>query len=176
MSAVTTSADPPALAILAAARTAEELEIAWAAGFLDGEGSFLIHRVKSKSPAASVLHRPLISVAQTGNPECLRRLRRLFTGHVVQATRKTSAGRTFFMWRLDSARELRRAIPRLLPYLIVKRAEAELVLELAERVAPRPVGPKRLTEFELVAREALARKLLALRREQKKWQAATSTG
>jgi hypothetical protein len=166
---------PPTLAVLAAARAAEELEIAWAAGFLDGEGSFLISRVKSKSPAASVLHRPFISVAQTGDPEGLRRLKRLFRGHVVQATRKTSAGRTFFMWRLDSARELRRAIPKLLPYLTVKRAEAEVVLELAQRIAPRAVGPKRLAETEIAAREVLARKLLALRREQK-WQVATSTG
>jgi hypothetical protein len=175
MSASPTSPAPSSLAVLAAARAAEELEIAWAAGFLDGEGSFVISRVKSKSPAASVLHRPLISVAQTGDPECLRRLKRLFAGYVIRATRKTSAGRTFYMWRLDSARELRRVIPKLLPYLIVKRAEAEVVLQLAQRIAPRPVGPKRLAEIEIATREALAHQLLALRREPQ-WQVATSTG
>jgi hypothetical protein len=161
-----TSPAPPTLAILAAARTAEELEIAWAAGFLDGEGSFLIGRVKSKSAAASMLHRPFISAAQTGDPDCLKRLQRLFSGYVVRATRRTSAGRIFFMWRLDSARALRRALPKLLPHLVVKRAQAEIVLQLAQRIAPRPVGPKRLAQIEIETREGLARKLLALRREQ----------
>lgn len=93
--------------------------VAWAAGFLDGEGHF---RARPGRRTGSVE----IEVHQV-NPAPLRRLLDLFGGHLELRRRLASTRcRSVYRWRVTGARA-RRAAAALLPFLMNKRPEAEAV-------------------------------------------------
>lgn len=82
-------------------------EYAWAAGFIDGEGSFLPN---------SSSGRPFLAVTQV-NPEALFRLQRLMGG-VVKGPYSPPAhrGQPYYRYRLG-VRGVREHIPKLWPHL-----------------------------------------------------------
>lgn len=100
-----------------------QIEIAWAAGFLDGEGYVGLSRCRHKGNTYDHFQ-VLVDVAQK-RPAPLHKLVSLFGGRVVQ--RKNWYG-TIFTWRLYGARA-GVCLGQVLPYLVSKRQQAELVLE-----------------------------------------------
>jgi hypothetical protein len=82
-------------------------EFAWAAGFIDGEGSFLPHQHNGA---------PFLAVTQV-NPEALFKLQRLMGGVVKGPySPPKHKGQPYYRYRLGVV-ELRKAIPELWPYL-----------------------------------------------------------
>ncbi len=67
-------------------------DIAWAAGFLEGEGSFGCPRVAPQIQAAQV------------NREPLERLQRIFGGAIYACRARSPKGRAYFMWNLNGTR------------------------------------------------------------------------
>lgn len=116
-----------------------QLELAWAAGFLDGEGCFSLRKF---SPAARAkgLHEATrgatISAAQT-SAEPLYKLAEILGGRVRDHRGKTSAVKQTWQWEICSKDGVRYAIPLLLPYLVVKKQEAEIVLAYAQEPSNR---------------------------------------
>lgn len=106
-----------------------EADFAWAAGFLDGEGCFLCRPVeKGGQKTPGVLRRkPSIDACQCAE-EPIRKLQRILGGMVITLNRKTVTGKTVWHWQNNSARQIRAILPKLLPYLTVKRDAAELLL------------------------------------------------
>jgi hypothetical protein len=95
--------------------------------------------------------------------EPLEKLLELFGGNLVTQNRKTLGGRDCFRWQLDSGKNIRVALPLLLPHLIVKKQEAEILLKLSERIAPKG-GRGTYGPDERVVRQALIDEMKELRK------------
>lgn len=98
-----------------------EAKVAWAAGFIDGEGSITLMSVNSKRAYSVLLEATNRDVA------ALERLRELFGGTFQVHTRGNALHATTLKWRLFAANACR-AIAELYPYLVVKQEQARLAL------------------------------------------------
>jgi hypothetical protein len=128
---------------------------AWAAGFLDGEGCFYIGR---KGPRG---WRVSLSASQN-NRSPLDKLATMYGGTVhVQYHASEARRNVCWQWQVASAIALRRALPEILPHLVGKKEEAELIWEF---VAPiRAGGKTRITPEEDARRANLMATLRSLR-------------
>jgi len=137
-------------------------EIIWAAGFIDGEGSILLHRAKSRRHGHGVRHQPTIVVGQTTR-EPLEILARLFGGSIYLRAQQRPRCRPVYAWGIRGGKAVRTALTALLPYLIVKKAEAELILSFCAAMRPQG-GQAPLSPAEIDARGQIADQLTALKR------------
>lgn len=143
-----------------------DLQVAWAAGFVDGEAHIGINRIRDRRVAGSDQRdwrlNPRITVGQTAI-EPLDRLVAIFGGAVALRGAPTCLRhRRAWVWRLGGARQVRPALVAMLPMLTVKRAEAEVVIELCERLIAWKQGT-RLSVVEIDARNLLSERLCAVK-------------
>lgn len=129
----------------------EPAELAWAAGFLDGEGHFAI-RKQGWCPS--------IEASQVADRRPIDRLQGILGGVVMEKSRP-KLGRPLYRWSLSGAPNIIRVLPMLMLYLVRKHEEAGL-LWLAAAYTP-PLGTNRLTDIERHAREETRLALLRLR-------------
>lgn len=105
-----------------------QLDIAWAAGFIDGEGCIALchhrQRTKGRDYECFVLR---LSVANT-DLRSLQRLKSMFGGSINSASRKGRPNhKPCWTWYCTSAKA-QNALEILLPHLFGKREQAELGL------------------------------------------------
>jgi hypothetical protein len=127
--------------------------VIWAGGFFDGEAFIGLSRGISKSTQRP-FHQPLIDVAQTKR-EVLDVLVELFGGKVRLGKNWHSH---IHFWRITGA-DTFRVLPEVLPYLIGKRRQAELILEY-QRISGRQ--GRWITDEILAKREAIHAELKVL--------------
>ena len=142
----------------------------WAAGFVDGEGCITIDRHKPRrgdGEHASPQHSLTLSVTNT-NLEVLEFLMSMFGGSISRKHKGSSyAQKKIWQWRCASL-DAEKAVKKLVPYLKVKKAEAETALDFVElkratfdeRV--RNGGP--LKDEVIAQREAYRQTLMGLKR------------
>lgn len=123
----------------------EDLLIAWAAGFLDGEGHFGVSITRRRIQVS-------VQASQT-SPEPLVRLQETFGGSVRSVRPSAGVRSEVWTWGAWGATAYRDIVPRLLPYLTVKRDRASEVLKLAQLTKPRGTAP--YTQEEKAKRNAL---------------------
>src|SRR3990167_8353040 len=92
---------------------------AYAAGIIDGEGSFFL------GPAGRDRHVAMNLQVVNTNADVIRWLQRTFGGGMSQARARSPRCKIPFHWMLTS-RGVRKILPAMLPYLIVKRRHAEI--------------------------------------------------
>jgi hypothetical protein len=102
-----------------------DCEVAWAAGFLDGEGCFSI------LPGEGYLY-CTITAGQT-NKDPLRMLFALFGGGVT-TIKRVAGHKQVYIWRV-TGRTAADAARRLLPYLIVKHEQADILIEFGKTIS-----------------------------------------
>lgn len=131
----------------------DALDIAWCAGFIDGEGSMFVTLDKSRpwGEAWGIQTR----VDQT-QEEATRKLQATLGGHVMLRSSKTATGRPIWRWQLQGATQHRVAIPLILPHLVVKRGKARLLLDFCDTVIQRGT---RLTPEILALRHELRERI-----------------
>ena len=137
-----------------------EIELAWAAGFFDGEGCVsVVKRHTGSSAKRSYLYYQLNLNAPQINKDPLLKLKSLFGGQ-VRCTRSYGNRRPSFVWTLHAALA-EKALRALLPYLIVKKAEAELALQYRATIKPAGnYGRRRvLTDWDWAERTAISEAL-----------------
>lgn len=147
-------------------------DIAWAAGFFDGEGTININyaggygsRRRKKEHSGTFIH--MIGATQVRRAP-LDKLKTLFGGTVhyyEYGSRKSKSGRSaFHVWRLQGIDAILSALVLMLPYLTCKQAEAELMISYCEhmKTVGRP-GRKGHSEEEIARRHDFSLKLKALR-------------
>jgi hypothetical protein len=106
------------------------LQVAWAAGFLDGEGCFHAGKSDAKCRPSPTYMCHLVAYQSLTAP--LERLRELFGGSVVAERPRTGlAKKQGYIWRLTDAVEVRTVLIELIPHLVAKRDQAELLLAFA---------------------------------------------
>ncbi len=97
-----------------------ELEWAYLAGIIDGEGSIAIYRFRDS-------YRPEISVFNT-NVELKQWLKTRLGGYVNPPRQQNPRQKPAFKWRTTTLRQMKEICQRCLPYLIVKRPQALIIL------------------------------------------------
>jgi len=112
------------------------------AGFIDGEGCFSFHKEKTG------YYSPFLSISNT-NEDVINWFKNTldwgYKGYVDNRREKPK-------WQLEM-RGMKRLIPLLLdilPYLIVKKRHAELILEYCKSRLSKPFGPLTKREKEII--------------------------
>lgn len=122
-------------------------EVAWAAGFLDGEGCFYLSKHRDGAPET----RTVTLKATQVRTEPLDRLQRLFGGVVIERKTRTSTGKRAFDWQIKTA-QAKPVLEEVLPHLSVKGDVARAMLQYIGTLRPYGSGSYRLTEEERVVR------------------------
>lgn len=136
------------------------IELAWAAGFIDGEGSIGFYKkVQSIHGKKYTCHYLRLSVANT-DKSALYRLKDLFGGSVHKSTHAGRNNKDCWTWYCQS-NACADALERLLPYLFVKRQQTELALE--SRKFMRKPGQFRLHDDDRAQQERISAQLKALK-------------
>jgi hypothetical protein len=133
--------------------TVETALCAYAAGIIDGEGSITANVRRRGGPAAAPIVVPRIAVAMTNVPT-LDLLASLWGGTVFLRSfrEETTHRRPVYVWE-SRGHALAACLRDVLPFLRIKRPQAEAALALYER---RNAGLRRVDEDETNARLALA--------------------
>ena len=99
-------------------------ELAWAAGFFDGEGCIHIGRLTARGHTNYQL---IIRVSQRTR-EPVDEFQRLFGGFVSTTRASSHPHKTQWLWGCSNA-QAGKVLAQLLPFLIVKKSQAELAVE-----------------------------------------------
>jgi len=132
------------------------IDLIWAAGFLDGEGSF--HMEKGLTRGKYLTVRSFIKANQAVFPTPIEKLHELFGGTFKERKARTSTGKRVYEWQVTSNADVSNTLTKLLPFLVVKKPLAELQLELTKYQGNRfgrggnPNGPARLRIYDSYAR------------------------
>ena len=140
----------------------KQTDLAWAAGFLDGEGSVRIRRLPGAMAGRPTFYGLSLSASQVER-EPLDKLRGLFGGsiHLQQPSPRQSANASpYYNWMV-TGRTAAAAIRVLLPYFTVKRERAVLGLEFQSHIRTR-TGRISIRPEELALREMYFEKMRIL--------------
>lgn len=144
--------------MITAKPTAEEL--AYLAGFVDGEGCIHGHWTKARGSDTKI-GAARLTVAST-NLDVLLLCQKLFGGSICKRDLpRPRALKVSWAWCIG-AQDTVRCLGMLSPYLIIKRREAEVAIELGQYIRPR--GHVRISEVELKKRAELVAELCRLKR------------
>lgn len=129
----------------------DDTELAYFAGFLDGEGTFLIHRAHDR------YYKSRISCGNT-YLMVLERLKRIFGGSIIKRPIQPNR-KPFFVWYVDGHRASDVA-KQLLPFLREKKLQAEIIIDYEASRYRR--GKSRIKDEEWEYRAVLSTKLREL--------------
>lgn len=133
-------------------------EYAWLAGLIDGEGCFQIQRRNGHVSGVT------LTIGMT-SLEALEQAKQISDcGSVIQLSRPTVTGKVVWRWQV-SQRQLEILLPNILPYLVVKRAQALDAQDMI-RAFERSSG-HRLSEIQTLLRETFAKRISAYNSRQK---------
>ena len=135
--------------------------LAWAAGFIDGEGSIAVYKRNRRDRWKD--HALRISVVNT-DPRPLKELQRLFGGSIQWCHKpgpKHPNWKPSWAW-VGSHRVAESCLVRIIPWLVAKREQAELAILSRRLVSSKG---RRKTPSELEQYEWLARRLVELKEQ-----------
>lgn len=100
-------------------------DLAYAAGLVDGEGCFYIST--QKTTYATLHFQPMIKVTLKNTEPDLKALQ--FLKQTLGGALTTSKNSNTLLWYLYSQERLREVLPLIIPYLIIKKSEAMVLLD-----------------------------------------------
>ena len=103
-----------------------DTDVAWAAGFFDGEGS-VTGRIASWQGRSNLDLR--LQVGQV-KPEPLEKFLALFGGHLYLQKAQHKGWSDIYRWWVGGSARVQPVLVSMLPYLTVKRPQAEVGIEL----------------------------------------------
>ena len=137
----------------------DETTIAWAAGFFDGEGNI---KIANKPAKTGYFQSSLVISAYQVDLRPLLLLRELFRGNIYKQSPRGGNSAISYGWYASTGAS-GVALHAMLPYLIVKKEQAEIALSFYAMIH-KDIGQKkpRLTELEKQERLELQRLLRLL--------------
>jgi hypothetical protein len=140
-------------------------DLAYCAGIVDGEGCIGIYQNRKADSGRSITYSAVVVVAMT-RPEAIEFLAATFGGALRQDRRKTKTGKPVYRWVLH-IKEAVALLEIICPFLKVKKANAENVLEYSKYISSRVQNPPgirnpALTQNEKEMRHAFYVKAKAL--------------
>lgn len=132
-------------------------DIAWAAGFFDGEGCITTGTNRGRRQR----HLPKLVLGNTSKTS-LERLQTLLGGYLRLRRPQAGNRRNLWEWSVSGATATKAVLTTIRPYLFTKATEADVMLELVSGfgTSSRP----KLTEAEIARRENCAERLRQLKR------------
>jgi hypothetical protein len=135
----------------------KKTDLAYFAGIVDGEGSIVIHAQHQSKGKYSDRKRMTsyvltVSVANT-NEWIIRQLQFSFGGYVGITAHRNAYRRTCYEWNITSVRAMNFLI-MLLPYLKIKKPQAEIGIKFQKNKTSRNLRWKRLANEDIANREA----------------------
>lgn len=120
-----------------------ETDLAYAAGIIDGEGCVSICRTGRSNGKYSYVPKVVVSMT---DKEAIEWMASTLGGNM--SSTKLRSGKTIYSWHLYGPKLLV-VMPKLMPYLRVKKMQAELTIPI-QKIRSRSIGqPYRNREFEL---------------------------
>ena len=116
--------------------------LAYAAGIMDGEGSIQITKQKNSCMACGYRYNLLIAVSNTKQELC-QWLKDNFGGSCFPSG-KTKADNVVWHWQLGTL-AAEKFLLAVYPYLILKKAKADVALTYRNMIQPRSISGRRLT-------------------------------
>lgn len=110
-------------------RVPQDLDYAWAAGFLDGEGYIAALATRTGNTR-------LVIKASQIDRDPIQRLRDLFGGAVFESRRRTTSGNIVWSWQVNGARAVA-CLEGIRPYVARKNAKRIDLAVAAYRARPR---------------------------------------
>jgi len=105
-------------------------ELAWAAGFIDGEGCVSVAK-STRNGQPLPYYRADLSASNTVKAP-LDKLSAMFGGRVMVVRPSVGRRRVSYAWKTSGTARSAEVLRQLLPWLTVKRRQAELILEFAQ--------------------------------------------
>lgn len=105
-----------------------DTEKAYIAGIIDGEGSLSIGNMRSNVRKRIANFKPVIRVAVT-NPDLPLYLKEKIGGGITIVEHKTVNLKTQYAWYISGKKNIVVLLQLLMPYLIIKKKQAQLFLE-----------------------------------------------
>ncbi len=112
-----------------------DTDLAYFAGIIDGEGCFCLHKSGDRAVFGADL-----SVGNT-DPRLVHWIQARFGGRILRRQFADKRCKVFYHWRLAS-RDLDAVTLAVLPYLVIKRDQAELMLAYRKTIVPRGRGQR----------------------------------
>lgn len=109
----------------------EKTDLIWLAGFIDGEGAIYIDKVKRNTIYFYPEYHPVLQVSNTYLP-VMKALELKGFGHLHTLFFNDDRRKTAYWIRMCKLQELRDFLPKLIPFLRVKKKQAVLLLEYVE--------------------------------------------
>lgn len=119
-------------------RRLSEEEKAWLAGVIDGEGSIFLSKVIGANYRRGFFYRPQLAVSNSNRSLLVRVAEIIGEGTVQLAKKELGYWKTRWMYAAVSG-VLREILPQILPYLIIKRAQAETMLQFFSYIDQNPI-------------------------------------
>jgi hypothetical protein len=132
-------------------------DIAWAAGFFDGEGHISVRKQKTKSHKRGICHTLIITADQLDLSPLLK-LRKIFGGKVTTYT-SFGSGKKVGVWRLRQ-NEMKTFLHSVLPFITTKKKECILGLQFLTTVK----SANKISNSIFTRREKLYKKLREVKR------------
>ncbi len=132
----------------------KQTDLAWAAGFIDGEGSIRIRRIPMPKHATPIFYGLALTAAQVGRAP-LDKLQRLFGGAInlkQPSSRQGPNAAPYYSWMV-TGHTAAAAIQAVRPYLVLKGEQATLGLEFQTHTGRSRGGRRALTAGEIALRE-----------------------
>lgn len=125
------------------------LDAAYMAGFLDGEGTIGLYKCYRKEAKFGYRYQPMVTLSNT-NVAVLEYLQEACgNGRLIQQTNPAHPGHKDGYALRWSSNQIRHMLPQLLPYLRIKRRQAEFVLSyLSKATQGKKYAQERLDEVE----------------------------
>ena len=120
-----------------------ELDKAYLAGFIDGEGCIVVSSFSNKN-AKSRSYRSMLIISQ-GIESPMKRLRDLWgVGHIICQKNTGFGNSPKYVWNIYS-KDAYYVLSQVLPYLVIKKVQAEKILELQKHIdihrSNKPLSP-----------------------------------
>ena len=111
-----------------------DIDRAWLAAVVDAEGSIIVSRIKQGPQVKrGYSFRATLSISNT-NEDFLQHVKQIIgTGNLCRLPEHRKNWKDKFQY-LANANTLRAILPEILPYLIIKREQAKLVLEFLSQI------------------------------------------
>jgi len=110
----------------------EDIDMAYAAGIMDGDGSFSIIKLKSKS---NPLFYPFLQFVNRSK-EVIDFAHKNFGGNIFASKRHVckdgTLGNQIYRWRLRSSSNVKPVLEKIIPFLKIKKTRAQFLLEFTE--------------------------------------------
>ena len=104
-----------------------DIQLAYLAGILDGEGYISIHRLKKAKDKEYKSYVPIVTIQMT-DFQPVRLFKRIFGGFYAEYPKQLKSGKVVYVWSVHTHKNVQIVLTALLPYLQIKKKEAKFAL------------------------------------------------